>query len=49
MLAITWYLWPMPAALTPVGPWIMGAAVAVTLVTGLDYIAQATRLRRAKG
>ncbi|MTK01826.1 CDP-diacylglycerol--glycerol-3-phosphate 3-phosphatidyltransferase [Micromonospora sp. CP22] len=49
ILAITWYLWPMPAVLSPIGPWIMGAAVVVTLVTGLDYIAQATRLRRTQG
>ncbi|MDG4792448.1 CDP-diacylglycerol--glycerol-3-phosphate 3-phosphatidyltransferase [Micromonospora sp. WMMD1082] len=48
ILAITWYLWPMPAALATVGPWIMGAAVAVTLVTGFDYIAQALRLRRTR-
>ncbi|MGC5050723.1 CDP-diacylglycerol--glycerol-3-phosphate 3-phosphatidyltransferase [Micromonospora sp. DT48] len=48
ILAITWYLWPMPAVLSPIGPWIMGAAVVVTLVTGLDYIAQATRLRRTQ-
>ena len=46
ILAITWYLLPMPAALAPVGPWIMGAAVVVTVVTGFDYIAQALRLRR---
>ncbi|MFF5171106.1 CDP-diacylglycerol--glycerol-3-phosphate 3-phosphatidyltransferase [Micromonospora sp. NPDC000089] len=46
ILAITWYLWPMPAALAPVGPWIMGAAVLVTVVTGFDYVAQAVRLRR---
>ena len=46
ILAITWYLWPMPAALAPVGPWIMGAAVVVTVLTGFDYIAQALRLRR---
>jgi CDP-diacylglycerol--glycerol-3-phosphate 3-phosphatidyltransferase len=46
ILAITWYLWPMPAALAVVGPWIMGAAVVVTVVTGFDYIAQALRLRR---
>ncbi|NES12795.1 MULTISPECIES: CDP-diacylglycerol--glycerol-3-phosphate 3-phosphatidyltransferase [Micromonospora] len=46
ILAITWYLWPMPAALAVVGPWIMGAAVVVTVVTGFDYIAQAFRLRR---
>ncbi|MEV4492610.1 CDP-diacylglycerol--glycerol-3-phosphate 3-phosphatidyltransferase [Micromonospora coxensis] len=46
ILAITWYLWPMPAALAVVGPWIMGAAVLVTVVTGFDYVAQALRLRR---
>ena len=27
ILAIAWYLWPMPAALAAVGPWIMAAAV----------------------
>ncbi|SBT38064.1 CDP-diacylglycerol--glycerol-3-phosphate 3-phosphatidyltransferase [Micromonospora narathiwatensis] len=46
ILAITWYLWPMPAAAAAVGPWIMGAAVVVTVLTGFDYIAQALRLRR---
>ncbi|MGR6317948.1 CDP-diacylglycerol--glycerol-3-phosphate 3-phosphatidyltransferase [Micromonospora soli] len=46
ILAITWYLWPMPDAPAGVGPWIMGAAVVVTVVTGFDYIAQALRLRR---
>ena len=45
--AITWYLWPMPAALVPVGPWLMGAAVIATVVTGLDYALRALRLRRA--
>ncbi|NBE81997.1 CDP-diacylglycerol--glycerol-3-phosphate 3-phosphatidyltransferase [Micromonospora rubida] len=48
ILAITWYLWPMPAALAAVGPWIMAAAVVVTVVTGFDYIAQALRLRRPR-
>ena len=47
--AIAWYLWPMPAPLEAVGPWLMGAAVAVTAVTGLDYIARAVRLRRGHG
>ncbi|MFC4018087.1 CDP-diacylglycerol--glycerol-3-phosphate 3-phosphatidyltransferase [Micromonospora sp. GCM10011542] len=46
ILAIAWYLWPMPAALATVGPWIMAAAVVVTVLTGFDYIAQALRLRR---
>ncbi|MBL6274776.1 CDP-diacylglycerol--glycerol-3-phosphate 3-phosphatidyltransferase [Micromonospora fiedleri] len=49
ILAIVWYLWPMPDGLAVVGPWIMGAAVVVTVVTGFDYIAQALRLRRARG
>ncbi|MEU9506577.1 CDP-diacylglycerol--glycerol-3-phosphate 3-phosphatidyltransferase [Micromonospora sp. NPDC048170] len=46
ILAITWYLWPMPEALAAVGPWIMAAAVGVTVLTGFDYVAQALRLRR---
>jgi CDP-diacylglycerol--glycerol-3-phosphate 3-phosphatidyltransferase len=29
-----------------VGPWIMGVATIVTVVTGVDYIARAVRLRR---
>ncbi|SCF31334.1 CDP-diacylglycerol--glycerol-3-phosphate 3-phosphatidyltransferase [Micromonospora viridifaciens] len=49
ILAITWYLWPMPAAAAGVGPWIMGAAVVVTVLTGFDYIVQALRLRRRPG
>ncbi|WP_433537562.1 CDP-diacylglycerol--glycerol-3-phosphate 3-phosphatidyltransferase [Micromonospora sp. CA-249363] len=48
ILAIAWYLWPMPAALAAVGPWIMGAAVLVTVATGFDYILQALRLRRPR-
>jgi CDP-diacylglycerol--glycerol-3-phosphate 3-phosphatidyltransferase len=47
ILAIAWYLWPVPDAVQPVGPWIMGAAVVVTVVTGLDYVLQAIRLRRS--
>jgi CDP-diacylglycerol--glycerol-3-phosphate 3-phosphatidyltransferase len=46
ILAIVWYLWPVPSFLEPVGPWIMGVAVIVTVVTGLDYVLQAVRLRR---
>ena len=47
ILAIAWYLWPVPSVVQPVGPWIMGAAVVVTVVTGLDYVLQAIRMRRA--
>ncbi len=46
ILAIAWYLWPMPATAVIVGPWLMGAAVVVTVLTGFDYIVQAFRLRR---
>jgi CDP-diacylglycerol--glycerol-3-phosphate 3-phosphatidyltransferase len=45
--AIAWYLWPVPNPYDVVGPWLMGAAVAVTLITGVDYVIQALRLRRA--
>lgn len=44
--AIAWYLWPFPAPLDAVGPWLMGAAVVVTALTGLDYVVRALRLRR---
>jgi CDP-diacylglycerol---glycerol-3-phosphate 3-phosphatidyltransferase len=29
-----------------VGPWIMAAAVVVTVVTGMDYVVRAVRMRR---
>jgi len=45
-LAIVWYLWPMPSALAAVAPWIMAAAVVVTVATGLDYTVRALKLRR---
>ena len=44
--AIAWYLWPVPDPLDAVGPWLMGAALVVTVVTGADYVVQALRLRR---
>ena len=44
--AIAWYLWPFPHPLDLVGPWLMGAALVVTVVTGGDYLLQALRLRR---
>lgn len=47
ILAITWYIWPMPEALARVGPWLMAVAVVVTVVTGVDYVVRALRLRRA--
>jgi CDP-diacylglycerol--glycerol-3-phosphate 3-phosphatidyltransferase len=44
--AIAWYLWPTAPPYDRVGPWLMAAAVVVTVVTGVDYVIQAVRLRR---
>ena len=44
--AIAWYLWPVPDPFDVVGAWLMGAALVVTVVTGVDYVLQALRLRR---
>jgi CDP-diacylglycerol---glycerol-3-phosphate 3-phosphatidyltransferase len=49
ILAITWYLCPFPPAVAAAGPWIMAAAVVVTVLTGLDYALRALRLRRPVG
>jgi len=54
--AISWYVlfapaaggdWAAPGLLAIVGPWLMGVTVAVTVVTGLDYVVRAWRLRTA--
>ena len=45
--AIAWYLWPVPHPADLVGPWLMGAALLATVVTGGDYVVQALRLRRS--
>jgi CDP-diacylglycerol--glycerol-3-phosphate 3-phosphatidyltransferase len=47
--AIAWYLWPVPEPYDLVGVWLMGAAVVVTVTTGVDYVLQALRLRRSVG
>jgi CDP-diacylglycerol--glycerol-3-phosphate 3-phosphatidyltransferase len=46
ILAIVWYLWPLPPAMAAAAPWIMAVAVVVTVVTGGDYMVRALRLRR---
>ncbi len=46
ILAIAWYLWPFPSDVAAVGPPIMGVAVVVTVVTGIDYVMRALALRR---
>jgi len=46
ILAIAWYVFPFPPVIADAAPWMMGAAVVVTVVTGLDYVLRAVRLRR---
>ena len=46
ILAIGWYIWPFGEPLASVGPWIMLIAVVVTMVTGIDYVVRALRVRR---
>ena len=48
VIAIGLYLLPLPEVLDPARWLLMGAAVVLTLVTGLDYVVRAARLR-AKG
>lgn len=45
VLAIVWYLWPVPAGVAGAGPWLLAAALLVTVLTGLDYALRAIRLR----
>lgn len=45
--AIAWYIWPFGPVLAQVGPWLMLVAVVVTVVTGIDYVARALRVRRS--
>ena len=47
--AIAWYLWPTPHPYDRAGSWLMAAAVVATVVTGVDYVVQALRLRRSAG
>jgi len=44
--AIAWFLWPVPEPFDAVGTVLMVAALLVTLITGVDYVLQALRLRR---
>jgi CDP-diacylglycerol--glycerol-3-phosphate 3-phosphatidyltransferase len=46
ILAITLYLLPLASGAVEVAEWVMGAAVIVTIVTGVDYTARAVALRR---
>ena len=44
--AIAFFLWPVPEPFDLVGTGLMVAALIVTVVTGVDYVLQALRLRR---
>jgi CDP-diacylglycerol---glycerol-3-phosphate 3-phosphatidyltransferase len=48
VLAIAWYLWPLPPALAAAGPWLMYLAAAVTVATGVDYLVRAVWQRRTQ-
>ncbi len=47
VVAIGLYLLPLTGPLASLRAYLMGAAVIITLVTGVDYVARAIRLRRA--
>jgi CDP-diacylglycerol--glycerol-3-phosphate 3-phosphatidyltransferase len=47
VVAIPWYVWPWPHPIELLSPWLMGAAVVVTVITGVDYVARALSLRRS--
>jgi CDP-diacylglycerol--glycerol-3-phosphate 3-phosphatidyltransferase len=46
ILAIAWYLLPLSGPLASVGVGVMWLAIAVTVITGVDYVMRALRLRR---
>ncbi len=45
-MAIGLYLMPLTGLLASVRWWVMGAALLLTVVTGVDYVVRALRLRR---
>ena len=47
--AIAWFLWPVPQPFDVIGTVLMVAALIVTVVTGVDYVLQALRMRRRAG
>ncbi|WP_322633332.1 CDP-diacylglycerol--glycerol-3-phosphate 3-phosphatidyltransferase [Glycomyces albidus] len=46
--AVSWYLFPWPEPLAAVGPWLMGAALVLTVLTGMDYLWKAFKLRKSE-
>lgn len=49
VVAIGLYVLPLPEALDPLKWVVMGIAVALTVVTGIDYVIRAARLRSGVG
>jgi CDP-diacylglycerol--glycerol-3-phosphate 3-phosphatidyltransferase len=49
IIAIGLYLLPLPAAFDPLLWAAMGIALGLTVITGLDYVFRAVRLRAARG
>jgi len=45
-VSIGWFLLPLPDHLAAPAPWVMYAALVVTLLTGADYVVRAVRLKR---
>ncbi|WP_433826840.1 CDP-diacylglycerol--glycerol-3-phosphate 3-phosphatidyltransferase [Actinoplanes sp. CA-015351] len=45
IVAIAWYLWPVPESFQWIGVVLMGAALVVTVVTGVAYVVEALRMR----
>lgn len=47
VVAISWYVWPLGASpLAALAPWVMGAATAATVISGIDYVVRVIVLRR---
>ncbi|GAA2133941.1 CDP-diacylglycerol--glycerol-3-phosphate 3-phosphatidyltransferase [Glycomyces algeriensis] len=46
--AVAWYLWPWPSPLDAVGPWLMGAALVLTVATGMDYLWKAFKTKKSE-
>ncbi|GGC60239.1 CDP-diacylglycerol--glycerol-3-phosphate 3-phosphatidyltransferase [Hoyosella rhizosphaerae] len=46
IVALSFFIFPLPGWVDPISITLMAAAVIVTVVTGVDYVIQALRLRR---
>lgn len=49
ILAILLYLLPLTGALATARAWVMGLALVLAVVTGIDYLIRALKLRNSKG